>query len=124
MADPSAPSMASTNNEPISGDSRTNLHLPQSPVFTDSPYPTSPSTSTGFTYSAPSRSVTDLQAPSSPKVAVQQTPPPQQQHQQQQQQYQPVKNVTPSQQTTPKPSIVIQQCKYLKHIYLIIYLVY
>ncbi|GAA5808968.1 hypothetical protein MFLAVUS_002368 [Mucor flavus] len=109
LADPSAPSMASTNNEPISGDSRTNLHLPQSPVFTDSPYPTSPSTSTGFTYSAPSRSVTDLQAPSSPKVAVQQTPPPQQQHQQQQQQYQPVKNVTPSQQTTPKPSIVIQQ---------------
>ncbi|KAI9256368.1 exocyst complex component Sec3-domain-containing protein [Helicostylum pulchrum] len=44
LADPSAPSMASTNNEPISGDSRTNLHLPQSPVFTDSPYPTSPST--------------------------------------------------------------------------------
>lgn len=123
MADPSAPSLVSPVGEANLHDSRPNLQLPPpSPVFMDNPYPTSPSSSTGFNHSTSSRSVSDIQSSYSSKVAVHdsstspfsQPPLPQQQQQQPQPQFstpkQQPKVSTPKPQPMPKPSIVIQQC--------------
>ncbi|CAO3618885.1 unnamed protein product [Mucor fragilis] len=102
LADPSAPSMGSTNTVTTNfSDSNADSHLmTQSPVAHDSSYPPSPSTSTGYNYhnnSLPmsARSVSAMsenQRPTSPKTAfapsqppAQSTPPPPQQQRQQEQ---------------------------------------
>lgn len=102
-------------------DSRNNsVNLAQSPISHDNPYPSSPSTSTGYGYHAnslplPTRSATDQQIPVSPKPV----------HSQQQQQHH---TPPPSQQLkssmskqssvpTPKPVVSIQHRKFYMHIF-------
>ncbi|KAG1089526.1 hypothetical protein G6F42_019947 [Rhizopus arrhizus] len=116
LADPSAPSMGSTNTVTTNfSDSNADNHLmTQSPVAHDSSYPPSPSTSTGYNYhnnSLPmsARSVSAIsenQHPISPKAAFapsqpppQSTPPPPQQHRQQEQ---------PIASSSPQPSSYTQ----------------
>lgn len=116
LADPSAPSMGSTNTVTTNfSDSNVDNHLTtQSPVAHDSSYPPSPSTSTGYNYhnnslpmSARSvNAISENQHPISPKAAfapsqppAQSTPPPPQQHRQQEQ---------PIASSSPQPSSYTQ----------------